>query len=62
MKRFLHYSRYLFFSNSFDTVQIDSYSVGEFLKFRIHYGLVNAGHATLEVKDAVLAGKKCTMW
>lgn len=46
------------FSNSFDTVQIDSYSVGEFLKFRIHYGLVNAGHATLEVKDAVLAGKK----
>lgn len=34
------------------TKQIDAYTTGEFFKFRIHYGLVNAGFATLEVKDA----------
>jgi hypothetical protein len=26
-------------------------------KFRIHYGFVNAGYATLEVKDAVINNK-----
>jgi hypothetical protein len=45
-------------SNSFDTTQVDSYTVGEFVKLRIHYGLINAGYATLEVKDAELNGKK----
>jgi hypothetical protein len=33
--------------------------VGEWFKFRIHYGIVNAGYATLEVKkDATLNNKK----
>ncbi len=45
-------------SNSFDTVEIDSYAIGEFFKLRIHYGLINAGYATLEVKDAKINGKK----
>jgi hypothetical protein len=45
-------------SNSFDTVEIDSYAIGEFFKLRIHYGLINAGYATLEVKDAEINGKK----
>ena len=45
-------------ANSFKTEQTDAYSIGELIKLRIHYGLVNAGHATLEVKDATLNGKK----
>ena len=39
---------------SFDTRNQDAYDVGEYFKFRIHYGIVNAGYATLEVKDATL--------
>ena len=45
-------------SVSFDSPNEDSYGVGEWFKFRIHYGIVNAGYATLEVKDAVLNNKK----
>lgn len=29
-----------------------AFKSGEWFKFRIHYGLINAGYATLEVKDA----------
>jgi hypothetical protein len=43
---------------SFDSPNEDSYGVGEWFKFRIHYGIVNAGYATLEVKDAVSNNKK----
>lgn len=35
-----------------------AFTTGEYFRFRIHYGLVNAGYATLEVKDAVRNGKK----
>jgi hypothetical protein len=35
--------------------------MGEWFKFRIHYGIVNAGYATLEVKDAVINKKKSSM-
>jgi hypothetical protein len=35
-----------------------AYEVGEWFKFRIHYGLVTAGYATLEVKEAVRDNKK----
>ncbi|HEU4495644.1 MAG TPA: DUF3108 domain-containing protein [Flavobacterium sp.] len=39
--------------------QTDSaFDVGEWFKFRIHYGLINAGYATLEVKEAARDGKK----
>ncbi len=38
--------------------QESAFEVGEYFKFRIHYGIVNAGYATLEVKDAVRNGKK----
>ena len=34
------------------------YSAGEFLKFRIHYGIINAGVAELELKEAVKENKK----
>lgn len=36
----------------------DAFTTGEFFKFRIHYGMVNAGYATLEVKEAVRNNKK----
>lgn len=35
-----------------------AFKVGERFKFRVHYGLVNAGVATLEVKESVVNNKK----
>jgi hypothetical protein len=35
-------------NSKFDTE--DAYAAGEWFKFRIHYGIVNAGYLTLEVK------------
>ncbi len=43
---------------SFDTQREDAFQVGEWFKFRIHYGLINAGYATLEVKEATKDNKK----
>lgn len=43
---------------SFDSQNDNAYDAGEWFKFRIHYGFVNAGYATLEVKDAVINNKK----
>jgi hypothetical protein len=43
---------------SFDSPKEDAYDVGEWFKFRIHYGIVNAGYATLEVKDATVNNRK----
>lgn len=45
-------------SFSFDSFKGDAFDTGEFFKFRIHYGIVNAGYATLEVKDATINNKK----
>ena len=41
-----------------DTFAQDAFKTGEFFKFRIHYGVVNAGYATLEIKDAIKNNKK----
>lgn len=43
---------------SFTSKKNDAFAVGEWFKFRIHYGLVNAGYATMEVRDATVNGKK----
>ena len=43
---------------SFDTQKPDAYDSGEWFKFRIHYGFINAGFATLEIKEAVRENKK----
>lgn len=43
---------------AFDTQKEDAFGTGEFFKFRIHYGIVNAGYATLEIKDATINNKK----
>lgn len=44
-------------ANSF-TMQEDSFTKGEFIKMRIHYGFITAGYATLEVKEATRNNKK----
>lgn len=36
----------------------DAFSTGEWFKFRIHYGMVNAGYASLEIKEATRNNKK----
>jgi hypothetical protein len=43
---------------SFDSQKEDAFDTGEFFKFRIHYGIVNAGYATLEIKEATINNKK----
>ena len=43
---------------SFDTQREDAFQTGEWFKFRVHYGLINAGYATLEVQDGVINNKK----
>ncbi|MDD5151007.1 MAG: DUF3108 domain-containing protein [Flavobacterium sp.] len=43
---------------SFDTQKGDAFDVGEWFKFRIHYGFINAGYATLEVKEASINNRK----
>lgn len=43
---------------SFCPQKEDAFGAGEWFKFRIHYGFVNAGFATLEVKEATLNSKK----
>lgn len=48
----------LFFIVSFDMERPLAFDVGEWFKFRIHYGLVTAGYATLEVKESTRNNKK----
>jgi histidinol phosphatase-like enzyme len=43
---------------AFDAPKEDAFGTGEYFKFRIHYGIVNAGYATLEIKDATINNKK----
>ena len=46
-----------FVTVSFDSLQDSAFDTGEWLKFRIHYGIVTAGYATLEVKEGVVNNK-----
>jgi len=42
----------------FGTQREKAFDVGEWFKFRIHYGLINAGYATLEVQESIRNNKK----
>lgn len=42
----------------FDSQKERAFDVGEWFKFRVHYGVINAGYATLEVQEAVKNNKK----
>ncbi len=48
----------VFVAVSFDTQREDAFKVGEWFKFRIHYGIIDAGYATLEVKESIKENKK----
>jgi hypothetical protein len=48
----------LFITVSFDSQKPVAYEAGEWFKFRIHYGFINAGFATLEIQEAVKNNKK----
>lgn len=41
----------------FKSQKEDAFDVGEWFVFRIHYGIVDAGYATLEVKEATINNK-----
>jgi hypothetical protein len=57
MKKFLIFLIFpLLFS--FDNQREDAFQTGEWFKFRVHYGLINAGYATLEVQDGVINNRK----
>jgi hypothetical protein len=43
---------------TFTAAQKKAYSDGEWFKFRIHYGLITAGYATLRVDDTLAQGKE----
>ncbi len=45
------------FNTVFMMAQDRAYGDGEFFKFRVHYGFVTAGYATLSVKSTSLRGK-----
>ncbi|MDO9262069.1 MAG: DUF3108 domain-containing protein [Flavobacteriaceae bacterium] len=57
MKKFLLIILVFFSFTSFKPMVKSPYKGGEWLKFRIHYGLVNAGFATLSLKEAQKNGK-----
>lgn len=57
MKKFLVLFILFICTNSFVSKN-EAFTTGEWFKLRIHYGFVNAGYATLEVKEAVKNNKK----
>ncbi len=48
---------FLFCNIFFLSSQERAYGNGEYFKFRVHYGFVTAGYATLNVKNATINGK-----
>ncbi len=48
----------LFFNFASLYAQKKAYGDGEWLNFRVHYGLITAGNATLEVKKTTIDGKQ----
>lgn len=57
MNKLLPFFCCLIFTLSFVQNDSQNYQSGEILKYRIHYGLLNAGFATLEVKSTTYEGK-----
>jgi Protein of unknown function (DUF3108) len=49
---------FLIFAVTCVAAQQKAYGDGEWFQFRIHYGIVTAGYATLQVDDAILNGKE----
>ncbi len=49
---------FFFITTAITFAQKQAYGDGEWFKFRVHYGVVTAGYATLEVNNAILNGKE----
>ena len=45
-------------SNTFVKSSFESFQSGEWIKFRIHYGIFNACYATINLKDTIVDNKK----
>ncbi len=56
----MKYAMFLFLTLTLGVshAQTKAYDAGEWFKFRIHYGFVTAGYATLEVNDEMLGDKE----
>jgi len=48
----------IFISTNSFVKKEDAFTTGEWFKLRIHYGLINAGYASLEIKEAYKNNKK----
>lgn len=57
MKRLFIFLSFSFILMSFYSSNERNYKPGEYLQYRIHYGLLNAGFATLEVKNSNFDGR-----
>lgn len=57
MKYSLAFLMLLFFSLSNTTSKKNNYKAGEYLQYRIHYGLLNAGFASLEIENSNYDGR-----
>ncbi|MGB3452267.1 MAG: DUF3108 domain-containing protein [Moheibacter sp.] len=57
MKYSLAFLFLIFLSTSFTTGGRNNFQTGEFLQYRIHYGLLNAGFASLEIENSNYDGR-----
>lgn len=55
MKKLILHSIF-FLLTSVLLAQKQAFDTGEYLKFRMHYGLITAGYATLKIEDATIQG------
>ena len=51
MKKYLLYTFLLLTITSFSQANKEAYKSGEWLKYRMHYGFINAGYATIDLKS-----------
>lgn len=58
MKRIFTILFILFTSTTFSQEKSSTFKEGEWLKYRIHYGLINAGYATVDLKSGINEGRE----
>lgn len=68
MKKYIFYTLLILFSSAFTsqdnrlrTIENESFTTGEELKYRVHYGFINAGIATMKISDRIhtVNGRPC---
>ena len=57
MKKYILFFTFIILSFALPLNAQNNYKVGENLKFRVHYSGLNAGYASIDVKEATLNGK-----